>query len=308
MVITERQLSAWDAAILRKIAIGLTSTGGLKNKAQKYIRIGREGEKFGQHPSGEITVPIDYQFFSDVLLAPCLVVEDVHYDISVYKQIFTREENRPGSYPVSFDPIHGGGGRIAFASQAAISNHRIVCVILDTDRVAPQHFTQKLDLFKADLTDPAWPLLFAYELSCAELENVVPLEIYADEFRLTHANTIATLLKIDDEETRTQVPYDERFWLYFDVKRGLREAGVISVASDDARKWVLSKISSSSVIGEAFELPGFGAGAMRRLLARNDFQAMLRDKISSGRWQYVFSGIINAVYWILISPKVQYIS
>lgn len=300
-------LSGLEESLLNRIGKDAAQTGNLESEATKFIRIAPANASLCVLGSREISVPIDYRHFSEVMLCPSLIVEDIAVDATIYRAIFQAHAARPAGYPVNFDPEHGGGARIVRATDAKIAQRKIVCTVLDSDRRAPIENTGKLGSFLSELSDPSWPLLFAFELPCMEIENCASIEMYQSVFGSTHGETISILMRIDEAEDALGVQYSERFWLFFDVKKGLGTGEMEGDCDRDIRAWIDSRIKISGGASQTARIAGFGRDAIQRLLNSRRFHVDLGGLVKSARWQYVFGQVMSEIYWILIAPMPQYV-
>jgi hypothetical protein len=301
------RLSQVEASVLAKIYNGLSQTGNLEKIAKKFIRITEPGRNISRNGDHEILLPIDYRDFANLLLAPILVVEDIEYDAMIYRGIFDLGDNRPGGHPAYFDPAHGGGARMLSVTREHATQGRIVCAILDSDRVTPMQVTCKIPTSESNVADLNWPFIFFFELPCAEIENVIPLDIYANYFVENHPLCVSQLLQIDAEEERQNIELSKRFWSFFDIKRGVDDARLSSM-DGDAKSWIISKISLLDGNLNRFPISGFGRKALSILVKNEKFHSDFRKSLKSTRWQTIFSDFTANVYWIVIAPHPLFVT
>lgn len=318
MVVFERGTCAWlkkniplsehDRSTLNRIESGLAQTGALPSIAPKYIRVVPTGGTIYKNGDREVVMPMDCESFSEVILPPVLIVEDVAYDERVYSTIFTVREMRPAGHPVKFSASHGGGARTAPTDQA-ITQNRVVVSILDSDRVAPVQPPFQAAKFLSGLKDPEWPLLFVSELPCAELENVLPLEMYISCFFNTIGSATRLLLTIAEAEELALSPASERYWLFFDVKKGASRTEIESGPYEpEVKDWLRGKLCLSGLTAPDAEIGGFGKEAMKRLQEKTTFERELRGHVQTNRWREVFAGFFHGLYWLFIAARPEFVS
>ena len=300
------KLSGVDRATLEKIYNSLAQTGRLRRDATSYIRIAGPSNPLKRINEREISVPLDYQLFGNILMNPALVVEDAKYDVAIYRSIYSNIECRPGGYPTSYDPVHGGGSRIADITDGQIGAQRIVCAVIDSDKKSPFCPSTKRDDLLAGVAQPNWPLLFVFELPCSEIENLVPIDIYVAILDLNKLEIAQTLLKIIASENTGGPNSTQSISMFYDIKKGVSWTSFDKLANDQARDWIRTKLSIYYDLRGEFVVPGFGSHALGRLIDHPRFESAFRSRIPTREWQEAFGQFFSSVYWILMAANPQY--
>ncbi len=299
--------SSFEGSTLRRIGEAVTQTGNLPSIALCYIRIVGLNAGVTRVNSREIAVSLNYKYFSELLLRPIVVVEDIVSDIMIYNLIFTENSNCRIGHGISYDPAHGGGERLIATTKVHTNQHRIVCTIYDTDKKAPMHTPDKLGTLSDQFAEVDWPLLFPISLPCSEIENVIPLAVYCNLLYANNTETIEKLLLVDAAEEKAGVSPKDRFWLFFDVKNGFSDDLVGITASTEMHAWFEAKLRIFGNDLTKVKIAGLGRTAIKTLGEKDSFSADFRRSTRDNSWKDVFLQTVESIYWVVVAPSPRFV-
>jgi hypothetical protein len=154
------ELSARDAATLKRISQGYTQTGDLRRRAKIYVNVtaGRP-ENLSEAPSA-IEVSIEMLVRYRLLEKPILLVENMGSDGDLYEFLFENHCDLHQCSDISFDRQHGGGADLLMVFERIARDSKIVGAIVDSDRASPNGPNPKLAELIRIKQQLNWPLCF----------------------------------------------------------------------------------------------------------------------------------------------------
>jgi hypothetical protein len=298
-------VSELDRATLRRLAKEYTQSGGLPEIATVFARVTYDHVGPPVPMGNEVRLGLEVVASLGITQKPVLVVEDLKRDGLLYRKIF---EGHSGKFPggiSNFELAHGGGDSIVDILEDKIEQQRIVLTIVDSDKLAPnQPESTKVRRLNQLVGRRNWMLAGVIVLPCHEIENLVDKSIFRALPCISERESeYGALLLLDDAEEREGIDEAERFWLFFDLKNGMRLADVAKIENSEVRDWILRRLS---LIGSPPEIRGFGTNVLSSLLANGSALGLFRDYIRSKRFKLVFGPAFERAMWIGVSARRQF--
>ena len=314
IVIIERDVSEWikvnvplnssELNILKRITSELTQSWGLVGRSKMFVRlvdcVKGEYRKLG----AAIEIPILDVSVLRILERPLLLVENAETDGEIYKLLLKRLHSRLGIPSPQFDVDHGGGSSLLTIFRMRVKDQRIVAAIFDSDMKHPDPKAyDKANEFSGIQAAAKWPFCFWFTPPCHEVENIIPLDVIRVTKYLDQCGSLETLLKISDIEKENGELLNNRFWLFFDTKKGLNPDIYEKLPSEAAKNWVREKMELCGLDPSADVLVGFGERIVPILMAEKYAVANLGEEIKRKAWLDVFREFLEDIMWVLAGGK-----
>lgn len=301
-------LNSLERATLRRLRSDYTQTANLLRQTPTYVRIADLPPGTIRKMGGVIEISIDQAVCTSLYDKMILLVEDEQTDGRLLQFILENLKSKiVGRLPLSFQPLHGGGERIADVARARAVERRLVCVIVDTDKKFPGgNDSLKMRRLNAVLEELSWPMIFVHPTPCKETENLIPIEVISMvECARERGDDISLLARINDVERRSGASHHDAFWLYFDVKEGCDHVAVAALPNLPEKEWILGKIAQATSDRE-FKVAGFGGHVVPQVLNTNTACARFRAELQSRDWWQTFGAFVSDVAWLTIAGARQF--
>jgi hypothetical protein len=203
-----------------------------------------------------------------------------------------------------FEVHHGGGERIDQSALARILDERIVCVIVDSDMQSPSDgISEKVRRLSRVLQEADWAFAHVLVLPCRESENILTDDVFsALPVRFGKEHTLESLLAIEEQEALSNTEYSERFWLFFDMKRGI-DVATLGDLAPSTKVWILGKLAMA---GSPDTVEGFGERISASLLSSGDALGRLRAAVQTRRFDVVFGSVFDHALWVGLAARRQF--
>jgi hypothetical protein len=312
LVVISRSTASWlldntdlsnrDAAMLARISSDFAQTGDLRRRARMFVSLSANEALNLAVDGNVITVSLKMLVQYHLLDQPIFLVENMDSDGRVYRLLFDTHRALHNCSRVSFDLHHGGGDNLPMVFGQKIGERRIVCGVVDSDRISPLSPNKKLEALAKIREELAWPLCFPVSPPCREAENAVPMELVM-ALPSGHKNPANALhLEISNQEVAQGHSLEEYFWLFFDLKEGMSAARFAKLAPDD-KAWLDAKLNLCGVKAADLNIGGYGDSIIRQIFADNKFVGELAKLTRRQNWRTVFSPFLEEVLWILVSTS-----
>lgn len=288
-------LSKSECALVERLREEFTQTGSMHRSAAIYIEIslGSSTMKVGN----AIKVPINLLGHENVGSKPGLLLEDAPNDGGLFEILISNLARRLKRPRVSFELKHGGGSGIAKAFEAEVKKHQITYCVLDTDRNSPsaKHCLitrQVLDLHHKS----TWPLAIAEALPCHEIENVIPFEVIQKLQCASGCAWNSVIPRICSWECENGKAEHESFWLFFDIKGGMKSDDVATICVSDIH-WISERLKAGGLGSVSWDKPGYGQSVVPLLLNSGAALGELSRLIVQAKWLNVFEPLFDRLLW-----------
>jgi hypothetical protein len=313
-VVMSRNSSAWiiaqnlsmganDITTLRVIQDEVTQYGRLHENSEYFVSISSPGTAFQRHGATQIRLPLDNEFFEQILMKPVLVVEDIENDLKVLNFIF---KNIPGNLcwrQFCFEPLHAGGSRADVVSTRSIEQSRIVFTILDSDKKSPYCSSNAYAKLKNVFDQSHWPLFFFDVLPCSELENIFTIRVLENLNSKDAHPCLDHLRRIHAIENSSNIKLNEYYQYYFDMKHGLPAATAVRLTDQIVIAWLEEKLLKVNLKLDTVNVPGLGEGLVNQVFSSHAAQQEFHQVIRSPEWLAVFGDIIRKIMWTFAAAK-----
>jgi hypothetical protein len=199
---------------------------------------------------------------------------------------------------MSFELVHGGGEDIQKVFDAKISQSKMAHCVIDSDKSMPaQKHSSKYEKLKT--------IASRYEFAsissppCRELENILTLSIIQLLPCGAGSPWNKALLRIAESEVRQNVPSEEAFWLYFDVKTGLPTK--LESNPEDMKKWIDARFAAAEVEISHWCFIGFGSSVIKQFKDDSRANAQFRKTINSRQWLSIYKEFFIQLGWWFVS-------
>lgn len=242
-----------------------------------------------------------------------LVIEDLVNDAGLYQHLLNETRKLTNVPSFSFEPVHSGGSRILPVFNSEIAKEKVVCCLVDTDKIAPcaaksATARQVLNVVqRRNVTPTHTERSFIGGAFCSvghELENSIPFHIARD---LVEVNGLSLEI-LGRIVSQDQVPQDhDCFWLFFDIKEGLcgatlaskRQSGHIS---EDTFQWLLDKLDIDEENLQQTTIEGFGDGIVQKFLNCHLSLKKFHEFTRTDYWKGLFLEPFELLLWFFAAP------
>jgi hypothetical protein len=139
-------------------------------------------------------------------------------------------------------------------------------------------------------------------LPCHEIENVIPYEVLLILKCSVGCTWNILIPKIQDWEDSNEVPENNRFWLYFDVKNGMSSEDANSILGSD-RIWISARLQAAGITEDNWKHCGYGDKIIALLRSDNSALSQLRKAVRDNKWMSVFSGLFLRMLWFFAASR-----
>lgn len=295
-------LSNAERATLERIGLEFTQRAELPRKAPKYIRVSAARSLPGEERA--IVVGFRELIESRILDRSVLLVENIRRDGLLYGELLKAHFDLHGCPPPAYEPMHGGGADLIGVFVEQIRRGRIVCGIVDTDRLSPasQAFTKR-DAMRRIAAEMDWSFAFGFSPPCREAENCLPMNLIMD-VQSGQANSSNThFLRIAEREIAAAHDCTAAFWLFVDLKEGVSLGTISKLASVDDRSWLEAKLTLINFDLNQSSLQGYGAKVFDQLAAHGHHLSALRSLTRQSQWRAVFADFMESLVWIFAGGR-----
>jgi hypothetical protein len=317
VVVIERATAAWllenvvltaqEKATLNKISAEYTQSGDLIRRCSTYIKVGSFAQGTIRRVGRAFEISPDEIIRPHLLDRVAFVVEDIVNDGGLYEFIANSLRDKFYAPPAVWETVHGGGERICDVAADKIRAHRIVVVVVDSDRNAPTDKCEKMEKLAELGSGEAWPLCFFLSPPCREAENLFSSIIIAQIPSAKEAQrSLEVLITVAAAEETAGMLGHEVLWLYFDLKEGWSAERLKNFRAD-AQGWILSRLRLSAGLDEeSFMLSGFGRNIIHQVMSSNAISAMLRAEIRTRAWLDLFGTFFTDLTWVCAGGRPQF--
>ncbi|MGQ3214794.1 hypothetical protein [Shinella sp.] len=310
--IIPRETSSWllanialnprDHATLARLAGEFTTTAGLLKAAEKFVSI-QVGHRGGATiVANAVVVGLDDVQGTYFFDQAAFVVEDQEADGKLYVALARACRSKIGAPQVSLDVRHGGGERSKHVLLKLAEEQRICVLVSDSDCKLPkQGVPAKILSYRRAVSDVGWLLAWVDFIPCREIENLIPLEVVeALPCGVDRANHIASLKKLASQEESDGIPVDERFWWFYDLKKGVDLVQLEKVTPDHIREWTIGKMALSPCT-----YVGVSETLVSQLLDHKTQLPAFLGLVKKPDWWRYFGRVISMLMWIGFAPAMQ---
>lgn len=300
-LIANGDFNARDRAMLLRLRSEYTQTAGLLISAAMRITVAPAHSLGPVVDTNRIVIGLNDVNWTYLLQRVNLIVEDAEYDGRLYDAIFKATKGKIGAPNISFDKRNGGGTGIFHVWRHQIAEGHIVCLVADSDRrhpdsAIPAKFGEALS-FAGEAGSPfAWCM----PLPCLEIENLIPVKILRElpcVFEKPHE--IDALEKIETSERSAGIDPLKRFWLYFDLKQGIKNSDLLSSTPAGMGEWYVSR---KAVGGSMATYRGFGENVLHQVVNNGEALGKFVREILTRGWWDTFGGFFSFVLWLGFAP------
>lgn len=290
-----------EKATLSRIRRDFAQAGSLRAKALLRMKIDVSHVGPPVRDGNKLVLGVEEALRID--FAPVqLVIENSEYDGRLYLGILKGLKDKVDAPAIEFEVRHGGGQTAYHVWRQQIEARRIVALLVDSDR---SHFTdpEKIDVLQARslAAEMQWPIAFAHCLPCREIENLLPISVLEKlPFGLDKAHQIECLKRIEAIERNGNVPCDQRFILYYDLKRGCGDLPLEERFSASTAKWWRSKMAQG---GSDAHFTGFGNNVVRYILENSAILHTFLRQIKSDSWWIMYQELFLFLLWLGFAPR-----
>ena len=147
------------------------------------------------------------------------------------------------------------------------------------------------------------PAVFCHVLPCAEIENLVGLDVIASlKWAGKQSETLSVLKQIRSDERRLGLDERESFHLFFDLKKGFTDQDIRDESVEEGRQWLASRVRMGGLDPQSFTLGGFGRRLLRQLQSSPTFSEAVRLSFSSPEWRHAFRDLLAEAGWVFLAP------
>jgi hypothetical protein len=291
-------LSERDTAMLARISQEYAQTGDLRRRAKPFINVSANEASNLAVTASSITVSLGNLVQYRLLDQPILLVENLESDGALYDFLLRTHGALHECKHISFESQHGGGGDLVMVFKHKMDERRIVCTVFDSDRNAPASGNGKLAVLIEAKEDLRWPLGFPVSPPCREAENIVPMELVMTLPSGVRNAANSIHLNINKHELAQGHPLEEHFWLFFDLKEGIKPDKFGRLAPDE-RIWIEAKLRLDGIDPTVQKVEGYGNNIIRQIVAEHKFVGELRKLTRRTTWRRVFSPFLEELVWVL---------
>lgn len=298
-ILREFDLSGQEIAAVRRLRGDFTQSGSLHTSAPIHIRINTSAACKITANNVYISVPL-VEFSSGSLASKAvLLIENLTNDGWLYASLIDYSRGRLHRLNAGVDLFHGGGSSVRQVLSHLVTQGRIVCTVIDSDRVTPLSAEgQKVIDIKNDIAKVGWPLAMILCPPCRELENLIPMEVIMQVPSGISSSGNSVLLDIAEAEEKYGHDYSDRFWLFFDCKLGLEETDLVRFSQAE-RAWINGKLNLVGIdVNSAWSIEGYGDKVINQIKVDNAHRASLRSAVREKIWCEGFGVFVERLAWM----------
>lgn len=287
-----------DGALLTRLSNEYTQFGNLTKNANIYVEL--TDQSYVRKTPKSIHFPITKISHTHVGNPTSLIVENIDNDGYVYDFVLHNMKSYLGIPQLNLELVHGGGEDIIKVFDKHLRNDKIVCCVIDSDKSYPTHekcykHTKLEKLYSND------HLAFVGSPPCREIENILPHSVIKLLQCVNCSNRNEVLHKIAEAELRLGYHPNQLFWLYFDIKKGLRFDD--RQLSEETKKWLADRLSEAEIDENDFVITGFGERVISLFKDHNEAQAEFRKCVRTTPWLDVYQSFFSQLGWWFVSSR-----
>jgi hypothetical protein len=296
-------LTVRDKVLLDRLSSEYSQTGNLYRRASVYIDVVPSSDDAPNKMGSAIIFPLNKLIASRSLERPILLSENVDKDGWAYDYIIKNINDILLCPNVDLELSHGGGADTPTVFKHYITNSRIVCAIIDSDKRSPTSpDSEKIRRMRKASLDLAWPVSFAFALPCHEIENLIPHDLATTlPSGIVNASN-ETLLTIAQSELTGNCDPSDYYWLYFDNKEGIKSTHRDGFSAEEWR-WTTEKLALAGIPAEPWEFSGYGERVIPQIKASNSAMSEFRRLIRENKWLSTFSRFFSEFIWIFAASR-----
>lgn len=300
-------LSEFSKSTIERIGQNFSQTADLIRRSSIVLRIRPSHSGPPRREGKFIDMSLLDHSMPFVLERAVFVLEDAETDARFYEKIFEHAKSKIGIFVVSWEAAHGGGSRTIEIALKKAEDRRIVCAIIDSDKIAPNaNPLPKIIRIEKHALENEWPILLAASARCREIENLIPYEIVRHLPCAADNKHLPIIEGIASAEHASKCDPFNIFWLYFDLKKGLKINKIDEIKDEFDRNWLQGKLFSAVKSKNFSTLQGFGDNVVAQLLEAHELNGELRRTIRSDKWWLLFGDYISDLMWICAATQKQY--
>lgn len=298
-------LSSADASAVREIAASYAQLGSILSVARTYIEISTlKSERIESSRQTIIRLCLKDIINGDLLSPSVLVVEDNDSDGRFYEYVMENVKDKFKVPKLKLEIRHGGGSRTIGALKSSLKMQRVAVCIVDSERVSPFD-PRKCPTVKIhrEIAATGAVAFCVVTPPARELENLIPLPVLAE---LPCASSTLAMRHLD-RIAASELPLNtnDRFHLYFDMKKGFKSGVASTLPSVQCRKWMEERLSIISKDTNEVSILGFGEKVISQIFHRNVHQARLRTHIRHESWIEIFHTFLTETIWFFCAGSAQ---
>ncbi|WP_140385847.1 MULTISPECIES: hypothetical protein [Acetobacter] len=285
-------LNSKNKAMLEKIYANIAITNSILEKSSIKTKIVDNYEKKIEE-NGCLTIGIKNDFFISVIDSPILVVENCLSDGFFIQTILNNIKDRSISQScINISLVSGNGSQVSDHAELYIKQGRIVAKMKDADVISP------LSSIKNFFIEG---FCYNFTLPCHEIENTFCEEIIeiVSEKNDESNKTLDMLKKMKRFEENNA----DRFFLFFDLKKGISKEKFDSLSNGPEKKWLFDKISKICDVNSDFQYNGFGENIWKSVKNNPSAMRIFVRNIKSDVWLNFFFDFFQKVKWIFIASS-----
>jgi hypothetical protein len=300
-IVRNVDLSQRDSAMLVRISQEYAQTANIRTKAKVYVRLSTKPEENLTCEGNSIAISLEYATQYDLLSRPVLVVENQENDGRLFEFILENHCDHRMIANLAYEISHGGGADLPRVFAAHARMRKVVCAVVDSDRDSPLSVDWKLDELEGIKSMLGWPLCFPMTLPCREAENMIPMPLTMQLPAGFRNASNAVLLRIHDAEVAAGVVPSMCYWLFVDLKEGIKPGKLNGMEDAAAKEWIKSKLRLAGAEMDERELSGYGGTLIQQIFDENRFCSELRKLTREQWWRSIFSIFLEELAWPLVA-------
>jgi len=314
LVIMPRDLADWlvvnvafndrDKALLKWLRDDFTQSEQLLDAASIRVSVSPSQKSGIVVEQKRIVVGLNDVKWTYLLDRANLLIEDAEYDGQLYLKILDACKGQIDAPNVAFDRRNGGGTGIFHVWKHQVTEGHLVCLVADSDRRHPESLVPtKFSEARTFAVEKGFPFAWCHPLPCLEIENLIPLDV----LRLLpcvfeKAADVDALALIAANEEASKIDVLKRFYLFYDLKLGLKPADLEANNPPGSSDWYAQK---KRVGGDRAAYKGFGENILSQLLADGDLLNRFLKQVKRREWWDTFGDFVSLLLWIGFAPNVH---
>ncbi|QQN64759.1 hypothetical protein JIR23_02745 [Bradyrhizobium diazoefficiens] len=301
-LIENADLSRAEKAMLERILFEHPQRASLPRVAKRYILVSPSGAV----AADDRAIQVSFRKLVEAKITDrsILLVENIARDGVLYGELLRNHHDLHACPPPAYVPMHGGGSDLPTVFIEQINQRRVVCAIVDTDRLAPSSEpVAKLEKLGRIATEMNWPCAFSSAPPCREAENCLPMDVV---FQLESGISNPSkdhYLSLAEEEGKLGHDVRQSFWLYADLKEGICPANAAKIGNDADRAWLRAKLAVINIDIEVHSLSGFGNRVFDQMAAHGQSWSILRQATRTNSWREIFDEFVAFLVWVFAGGR-----
>jgi hypothetical protein len=231
---------------------------------------------------------------------PVLLLENASTDGKLYDIILLQHALAQRFGELRYSKMNGGGGSIGNEVKQIESDLRVFVCVCDTDLRHP--YGPKSETFNFAARNISGKRTFAILKGTPgrEIENFIPFSIIA-RLAVQKSKTVSFI----DSVIKREGKCCDSFWLYFDLKEGLKDIEKYYACSS-SRKWLSEKLSIGLNEINTVQVDGFGENVLSVFINDGSALAEFHQHMRSSNWKSQYEYWFYDMMWLFSGNKKKY--